>query len=264
MAIQASALITLSCVIDVQATYRYYLLQSSTLAKPTKPSAKPPGGGWTDAEPSYTSDSTNNLYTVDLTIYSDGTYAYSTVSLSSSYEAAKAAYNKAQAAGTTAQAAQSAADDAKSDAANVRTDMTQAITGTRDDVLDTVSKTYATQTDLSGAQDIITKSIKDLTDGYELDFAHSQKQINDLSSSANSQFATISKYIRFQDGKILLGESGNEITLSIDADRISFRQAGAEIAYFNGSKLHVPTSIRLGNFAFAPRLNGSLDFKKVT
>lgn len=111
MAVKARAQITLSCVIDVQATYRYYLLQSSTLAKPSKPTVNPPTGSWNDAEPTYTAGSTNSLYFVDLTVFSDGTFAYSSVSLSSSYEAAKEAYNKAQAAQDTAQNAKDAIDN---------------------------------------------------------------------------------------------------------------------------------------------------------
>ena len=105
MAVKASNFITLTAVVDVSACFRYYLLQSSTLAKPAKPTAKPPGGSWTDAEPSYTAGSTNSLYFVDLTVFSDGTWAYSAVSLSSSYEAAKEAYNRAVAAQNTAQQA---------------------------------------------------------------------------------------------------------------------------------------------------------------
>ena len=105
MAVRSSATISLSCVVDVYSTTRYYLLQSSTLNKPAKPTTKPPTGGWTDTEPTYTPGSTNSLYFTDLTVFSDGTWAYSTVSLSSSYEAAKAAYNKAA-------AAQAAASDA--------------------------------------------------------------------------------------------------------------------------------------------------------
>ena len=58
------------------------------------------------AEPDYSTGSTNSLYFCDLNIFSDGTFAYSDVSLSSSYEAAKAAYNKAQTAQDTADAAQ--------------------------------------------------------------------------------------------------------------------------------------------------------------
>ena len=105
MAVKVSALITLSSVTDVASVTRYYLLQSSTLAKPAKPTVKPPSGSWTDTEPTYTAGSTNSLYFTDLTVFSDGTWAYSSVSLSSSYEAAKAAYNKASAAQATAEQA---------------------------------------------------------------------------------------------------------------------------------------------------------------
>ena len=102
MAIKASATITLSSIRDLQSCTRYYLLQSSTLSPPSKPTAKPPGGNWVTAEPSYTAGSTNSLYFCDLNVFSDGDYAYSDVSLSSSYEAAKAAYNKAVTAEETA------------------------------------------------------------------------------------------------------------------------------------------------------------------
>ena len=82
--------------VDVAETCRYYLLQPSDSDVPDKPAQNPPGGSWSDAEPSYTSGSTNTLYFVDLTVFSDGTWAYSSVSKSSAYEAAKEAYNKAQ------------------------------------------------------------------------------------------------------------------------------------------------------------------------
>lgn len=87
--------ITLSTVIDIQGFYRYYLLQSSTSAVPSKPTTNPPTGNWTDTEPTYTTGSTNSLYFVDLTVFNNGTFEYTDVSLSSSYEAAKAAYNQA-------------------------------------------------------------------------------------------------------------------------------------------------------------------------
>ena len=90
MTVKDSATITLSCYRDTQSVTRYYKLQSSTASTPSKPTTKPPSG-WTDAEPSYTSGSTNTLYFCDLSVFSDGTWSYSTVSKSSSYEAAKEA-----------------------------------------------------------------------------------------------------------------------------------------------------------------------------
>ena len=95
MAIKAKAEITISRIIDVENVIRYYLLQSSSIAAPSKPTANPPGGSWSTTEPTYNSGATNSLYFTNLTIMSNGTYSYSAVSKSSSYEAAKEAWNKA-------------------------------------------------------------------------------------------------------------------------------------------------------------------------
>ena len=98
MAVKARAEITIYHVIDIDKAIRYYLLQSSTSAVPSKPTTNPPDGNWQTTEPSYTAGSTNTLYFVDLTVMSDETFEYSDVSKSSSYEAAKEAYNAAIAA----------------------------------------------------------------------------------------------------------------------------------------------------------------------
>lgn len=95
MAVKARTTVTLASIRDISSTTRYYLLQSSTAQAPSKPTANPPGGSWTRTEPSYTTGSTNSLYFTDLTVFTDGDFAYSDVCLSSSYEAAKVAYNKA-------------------------------------------------------------------------------------------------------------------------------------------------------------------------
>lgn len=102
MAVKAKGQITLSTVVDVKATYRYYLLQTSTLSTPSKPTTYPPASTWSDSEPSYTEGSSDSLYFVDCTVFCDDTFVYSTVSLSTAYEAAKIAYNKALAAAKTA------------------------------------------------------------------------------------------------------------------------------------------------------------------
>lgn len=99
---KVKAQITLFYVVDIKASYRYYLLQASTLAKPSKPTSFPPSSTWSDSEPTYTQGSTNSLYFVDCTVFADDTYDYSEVSLSTAYEAAKEAYNKAQGAQDTA------------------------------------------------------------------------------------------------------------------------------------------------------------------
>ena len=100
--VKAKAEITISRIIDIDKVTRYYLLQSSTATAPSKPTSNPPDGNWKTTEPSYTSGSTNTLYFVDLTVMTNGSFSYSAVSKSSSYEAAKEAWNKANNAQNTA------------------------------------------------------------------------------------------------------------------------------------------------------------------
>lgn len=103
MAVRASAAVTLSTIRDIQSVSWYYLLQPSAAAAPAKPTAATPPtittsgySGWSASEPSYTSGDTRSLYVTEKTVYTDGTFEYTTPTLSSSYEAAKQAYNKAQ------------------------------------------------------------------------------------------------------------------------------------------------------------------------
>lgn len=111
MAIKAKAEITISKIIDIDKVVRYYLLQSSTLAAPSKPTdGAAIGSNWSKTEPSYTSGSTMTLYFVDQTIMSNGALKYSEVSKSSSYEAAKEAWNKANAAQNSATSANNKID----------------------------------------------------------------------------------------------------------------------------------------------------------
>lgn len=94
MAILARNSITVAWQTDITSVTWYYKLQSSTAAPPAKPTVATPSG-WSTTEPTYTEGSTNSLYICQKTTFSDGTFEYSDVSLSSSYEAAKTAYNKA-------------------------------------------------------------------------------------------------------------------------------------------------------------------------
>lgn len=96
MSVLASAMITLTYVTSVESETRYYKTQVSTLSPPSKPTSVPPGNGWIETEPAYSdSSATSVLYTCVLTQFTDGTFAYSEVSVSSSYEASKFAYNQA-------------------------------------------------------------------------------------------------------------------------------------------------------------------------
>lgn len=103
---------------------------------------------------------------------------------------------------------------------------------------------------------------------FEFKFNKFIQDLNDFQSGNDAQFQNISKYIKFVDGNIILGEEGNQLTLQIQNDRISFMQNNAEVAYFSNRKLYVLdgeflSTLKIGNFSFIPRTNGNVSFKKI-
>ena len=81
--------------VSVISIVRYYMIKTSSQeTPPDKPTTNPPSDSWSNIEPGYNSN--GYLYFVDLTTFSDGSFSYSDVSLSSTYSAVKDAEKKAE------------------------------------------------------------------------------------------------------------------------------------------------------------------------
>ena len=147
----------------------------------------------------------------------------------------------------------------------VKTEMATTIHQTHESLMLEVSEQYATQ---DGLKEAISTSMTQLADSFEFLFTELRSTVDANDIEAREQLAEIKKYIRFEDGNIILGEAGNEITLRIENDKILFLDAGAEVAYFTNKHLTVKdasflNSMRIGSFAFIPRDNGNLSLVKV-
>lgn len=128
-----------------------------------------------------------------------------------------------------------------------------------------VSETYATNGEV---ESLVSTSMTQLSDSFNFLFTELQQVVEANDASTRAEFSEVYKYIRFEDGNIILGESGNELTLKIENDRIAFLDAGAEMAYFSNKQLYVTdahflNSLRIGSFAWIPRDNGNLSLVKV-
>lgn len=149
--------------------------------------------------------------------------------------------------------------------ADTQQQLTTLIQQTSESLMQEVAEQYATNGALESA---ISTTMTQLSDSFEFLFTELRAVVDTNDADAREQFATIEKYIRFDNGNIILGEAGNEITLRIENDRLSFLDDGAEVAYFSNKHLTVLdgtflSSLRIGSFAFLPRDNGNLSFVKV-
>ena len=143
-----------------------------------------------------------------------------------------------------------------------------SISQSADEILLKVSEEYLLKDDANSLIELVNTTITQTNEEVEIRFNEFSKDIEDVISGTDAQFQEISKYIRFIDGNIVLGEENNELTLKIENDKIAFLQSGVEVAYFSNRKLFVLDgefieSLKLGKFAFLPRSNGNLSFKKV-
>lgn len=144
-----------------------------------------------------------------------------------------------------------------------------AILQSNTQILTQVSEGYYSKDKTDELVSGVSTQLEQTSSSFEFRFANLEQNVQDVQNGADASFTEIRKYIRFVDGNIILGEEGNELTLKIQNDRISFIQNALEVAYFSDRKLYVTdgeflNSLRLGNFSFIPRANGNLTFKKVT
>lgn len=249
----ASAQICLYRTVDVEGVWRYYKLQASTLATPSVPTTNPPTG-WTDTEPTYTSGSTNSLYFTDLTVLSDGSWSYSPVSLSSSYEAAKEAYNKAVAAGDAAQNAQTDVDNLGTNFDNFTSD-TEASFKDVNESMEGLGAEVATQGTVIAENVTKTAELVNEQGQIRIEIDETKTTLTDINGVVQSEISDRKKYIDFSTGDIVLGENTNTMQVRISNTEIDFMEDNVPIAWISGQKLYiteaeVTKTLKIGNFEF--------------
>ena len=152
---------------------------------------------------------------------------------------------------------------------NTERNLLASIEASAESIQSIVSESYTLKEDTEALISSVSTEIEQTKNSVEIQFNQFTQDIEAAASGADAQFEEIRKYIRFVDGRILLGEVGNELELQIANDRISFLQDGAEVAYFSNRKLYVTDaeilhSLQIGGFAFVPRANGNVSWKKVS
>lgn len=214
---KAKAEITVYHNVDITAVYRYYLLQSSTSAAPSKPTVYPPASTWVLAEPGYTEGSTNSLYTVECTLFSDSTFSYSEVSLSSSYEAAKEAYNKSV---TAQETADDALEQSEDNITRIRSLETQAdgITATVADIKVVQDSNSSAINDLNSNISVLAESVTTKMDANSVDIAITSALSNGVSSVTTTTGFTLN-----EDG-LTISKTGSEMTTTIDEDGMEVKR----------------------------------------
>ena len=121
------------------------------------------------------------------------------------------------------------------------------------DALEQVSETLSTLAEQTESN--FTWAVSKVTE-IELDVAEGQE-------ATDAQIALIKTYMTFGDDGLIIGKSGNPITIRVVNDRVAFYMNNTQVAYLSNNKLYVTqaeilTRLQIGKFAYEPQANGNL------
>lgn len=130
-------------------------------------------------------------------------------------------------------------------------------------IMSQVADQYYTKGDTDQKISSVSTQVTQNAEQVEIKFNQFQQAAADAQAGNDAKFTDISRYIRFVDGNIILGEDGNQLTLKIENDRISFRGANdLELAHFSNNSFEITnlSKFRVGSLAMVVQPNGSVSF----
>ena len=142
---------------------------------------------------------------------------------------------------------------------------------TAKEMVDTALEEYVTTDEFGSYKSSVSTQFTQTAHEFKMQFDSAKTDITGVNEDLQQKYEERTKYIRFVDGEIVLGQSGGEIVVVIKNDRISFVRnvsGQPEVAWFADDVLNVTegqfmTQLNIGKFGFKPGASGNLSFKKV-
>lgn len=113
----------------------------------------------------------------------------------------------------------------------------------------------------------LNTALKQTRDEFLFQFNNYKQLLDETGRVVEQRFNDFSRYIRFKNGNIELGDINSPFKALLTHEKISFLKADAEVAYLSKNKLYITdayiiNSLRIGNFEFVVQENGNLSFRK--
>lgn len=160
-----------------------------------------------------------------------------------------------------------------------RTTRQSAIETKANEITSKVSETYVSNSAFEHYQNTVssqfTQTKKDFTWSINQSVNDAKNemsgQINGVNGRVDGLKETtdnVNNYMSFDKDGLTLGKSDSAFKTKITNQEWSIQKNGAKVTYINDQTMYITDgqftqSLKIGNFGFVPRANGSLDFKKI-
>lgn len=160
-----------------------------------------------------------------------------------------------------------------------RTERQSAIETKANEITSKVSETYVSNSAFEHYQNTVssqfTQTKKDFTWLINQSVTDAKNEMNGQIGSVNGRVDglkettdNVNNYMSFDNDGLTLGKSDSAFKTKITNQEWSIQKNGAKVTYINDQTMYITDgqftqSLKIGNFGFVPRANGSLDFKKI-
>lgn len=170
--------------------------------------------------------------------------------------------------------------DSSWEAVNEETIKRQSAIETKaNEITSKVSETYVSNSALEHYQKDVESRFTQTKDNFEWTLNETVKtakneiggqidSVNGTLKSLADETTEIKSYMSFDKNALTLGKSGSPFKTQITNQEWAILKNTEKVAYINDKTMYITDgqfteSLKVGNFGFVPRANGSLDFKKV-
>lgn len=160
-----------------------------------------------------------------------------------------------------------------------RTVRQSAIETKANEITSKVSETYVSNSALNHYKEEVstqfTQTKNDFTWSINQSVTDAKNEMSGQIDSVNGRVDglkqttdNVNNYMSFDNDGLTLGKSDSAFKTKITNQEWSIQKNGAKVTYINDQTMYITDgqftqSLKIGNFGFVPRANGSLDFKKV-
>ena len=117
------------------------------------------------------------------------------------------------------------------------------VNATTENLGDKLENTVTELTSVGNTVSGIESKMTQTADGWDFRFSNFATTVSDLEKETTNGFSRINSYIRFEGGKIILGQEGSNTFLEIAPDRINFNNGGAVVAYITNQTMEITHGI---------------------
>lgn len=170
--------------------------------------------------------------------------------------------------------------DSSWEAVNEETIKRQSAIETKaNEITSKVSETYVSNSAFEHYQKDVssqfTQTKKDFTWSINQSVTDAKNEMSGQIDSVNGRVDglkqttdNVNNYMSFDNDGLTLGKSDSAFKTKITNQEWSIQKNGAKVTYINDQTMYITDgqftqSLKIGNFGFVPRANGSLDFKKI-